>query len=72
MKNFIGWNPQKFSPVNLSLYTVLIAGGMIWTPYDWLNKFYSIIIMGLLACTWHTTLVLKLLEDKLTAGQSYP
>ena len=55
VKNFIGWNPQKFSLVNLSLFTVLIASGMIWTPYDWLNKFYSIIIMGLLACTWHTT-----------------
>ena len=23
MKNFIGWNPQKFSPVNLSPFTVV-------------------------------------------------
>ena len=24
-ENFIGWNPQKFSPANLSLFTVLIV-----------------------------------------------
>ena len=25
---------------------VLITSGMIWTPYDWLNKLYSFYIMA--------------------------
>ena len=25
VKNFIGWNPQKFNPANISMFKVLVA-----------------------------------------------
>ena len=33
------------------LLRILIISGVIWTPYDWLNKFYSFIaaIVGIVS-----------------------
>ena len=33
MKNFIGWNPQKFNPANISSFTLYI----IWAKYCFYN-----------------------------------
>ena len=30
-----------YACVHVSIPKLLVSGGMIWTPYDWLNKFYN-------------------------------